>query len=126
MTAPGIACGHLVGGDTTCRLQYGHEGEHDGSDVVVVDRNLTPINRRHVRRTRGGREMWASVREYKGKRTVFLDHGNNVIGANEGTEMIRVNRPAVKIDGRWVCRLSWLRVTPGPSSTQAQTLGGEG
>lgn len=123
MTAPDIACGYLVGGGTTCRLQYGHEGEHEGSDVVVVDRDLTPINQRHVRRIRGGGEMLASVFEYQGRRQVFLHH-RAVEGG--GIEMIRVNRPAVKIDGRWVCRLSWLRVTPGPPSTQAQTLGGEG
>lgn len=117
MSVPDIACGYFLG-DTSCVRSWKHNGDHQPADVVLVDRRLVPLNRQYVVSLKGQgpidhrrnpRDLdFATVVQYKGRSEVLL--GPNFESSKRGTSSRRINRPAVKVDGRWLRRCPQLEV----------------
>ena len=116
MSVPDIACGYFLG-DTSCVLPWKHGGDHQAADVVIVDRRLRPLNSCYVARVKGAgpvdhrRDLrkldFATVNQYKGDR-VFL--GPNFEDQRRGTQILAVDRPAVRVGDRWLRRCPSLEV----------------
>jgi hypothetical protein len=114
---PDIGCGYFLG-DTSCVLPFRHEGGHQPAEVVLVDRYLTPLNRRYVARVKAAgpadhrqdlRNLdFATVDQYKGCDQVFL--GPNFVSEQRGSQILPVNRPAVRVGDRWLRRCPSLEV----------------
>jgi len=106
MSAPDIACNHYLG-ETNCVLPYKHDGDHQPGGVVIVDRNLQPLNGHRVVKLGGRSRSFAHARsrEYKGGASVTLSWEKR-----QGISDQPVNRPAVRIDDRWLRRCPELQV----------------
>lgn len=107
---PDIGCGYFLG-DTSCVRRYKHDGDHEPAETVLVDRQHRPVNRRYVRRVGSTETRFASVHQYKGREEVWL--GPNHEDDESGTSIHPVNRPAVRVDGRWFRRHPGLEVVEG-------------
>lgn len=117
MSVPDIACGHFRG-ETSCCLPWQHDGDHLPAETVIVDRHLQPLNRCYVVRVKGAGPAdhrrnpraldFATTSQYKGREEVRL--GPNFAGSDRGTQVRRVNRPAVRVGDRWLRRCPDLEV----------------
>ena len=105
-TTPDIACNYYLG-ETCCVLPWKHDGDHQPADVVIVDRDLRPLNGHRVVKlgVRSRRIANARSHDYKGKASVSLSWLRTHVISKQ-----LVNRPAVRVGDRWLRRCPALLV----------------